>query len=50
MKKLWLNTVPGKDKNADLIFYFPQEAPKYLRGKLENINSLLHTYILCFIT
>ena len=37
MKKLWLNTIPGKDKNADLIFYFPQEAPKYLRGKHANI-------------
>ncbi|XP_023954785.2 myosin-VIIa [Bicyclus anynana] len=32
MKKLWVNTVPGKDKNADQIFYFPQELPKYLRG------------------
>lgn len=32
MKKLWVNTVPGKDINADEIFYFPQELPKYLRG------------------
>lgn len=32
MKKLWISTIPGKDKNADQIFYFPQELPKYLRG------------------
>lgn len=32
MKKLWINTVPGRDKNADQIFYFPQEVPKYLNG------------------
>ena len=24
MKKLWTNTVPGKDRNADVIFHFHQ--------------------------
>ncbi|XP_059221486.1 myosin-VIIa [Stomoxys calcitrans] len=32
MRKLWLSSTMGKDRNADIIFHYPQEVPKYLAG------------------
>ncbi|XP_058809187.1 myosin-VIIa-like [Phymastichus coffea] len=32
MKKIWIDCLPGRDKNADSKFHYYQESTKYLRG------------------
>ncbi|XP_065841115.1 myosin-VIIa-like [Oscarella lobularis] len=53
MKKLWSTTVVGQDPNADCIFHFHQELPKYLRGyhriaKSDCVTLAAHYYRIRF--
>ena len=49
MKKLWTNTVIGKDPNADSIFHYHQELPKYVRGYHKcTVEEAMTIAALCF--
>lgn len=49
MKKLWTNTVPGQDVNADLIFHYHQVCDRSLtfvdgeRQSNRHTHSLIHS-------